>query len=822
MSEKKKVSNSKKRSSHSQVKKRRKIFKSIYILFIILILSCFAIGGGIVYGIIQTAPPINTSDFLELEETSTIYDDSGKLIDEFNTPERRLYISFDKVPKYLKDGFVNIEDERFYSHHGIDIKRLAGALLKDIKISLGLSDGSIQGASTITQQLVKYRYFLEDSLENRTSVKRKIQEMYLSMKLEKEISKDQILDSYMNTIFLGGSAHGIEAASQMYFNKSVTDLTLKQCAFLAGAAQNPSVSFYNAYENYKQNTPFNSPRTNAVLEKMLENGAITQEEYNSALEEKLIFDFKLKTSNKMNYEYFSRPVIEQVANDLAKVYNCSKEEAYDKLMYSGFKIHTTMNTNLQNEVQELIDNEVSNSYSNPNLQASAVIMDYKTGDVKCIVGGREDQPANSYNRAASSNFLRSPGSSLKPLTVYAPAIESKTLTAGTAFEDSPIPQDIGSKYSGPGQEPYNPKNSPDIYRGYVTVRDSIRVSANTVAVKITDKIGLNKSVEFGEKFGVQLDKDDKTSMSAMALGQLDGGDLSGTNPLTMATAYGVFGNDGNLTNARLYTKVVDRNNKVILENKTKSTRVLSPEANYIMYDLLKEPIIGTGPSADFGNMPVRGKTGTSSNSVDLWFTGLTPYYSAAVWMGNDDYTPVQGMTSDNPSALWGKIMKVAHQNLEYKDINKPAGITTLDICKDSGTIPSNLSYKDPRGNRVYSELFIEGTEPTAIDDIHVEKSVVKGDDGKYYLPSDKTPKYKIETGVFIRRDYSPFIQLQDSQWVVPTEIDPSNYNPLFNKDKDKNKDKNKHNSPLNDNTKPNNTNPNVNNEDLQNSHENDD
>ncbi|ARC84522.1 penicillin-binding, 1A family protein [Clostridium argentinense CDC 2741] len=792
MSEKKKGDGKKKRS---RKKTRSKIFKGIYITLIIVLLGSIAIGAGVGYGIIKTAPEIDVQKFLEVEETSTIYDNKGILMDEFNTPEKRISVSIDKVPKILKDAFISIEDERFYSHKGIDFRRLGGAFIADVKIALGLSDGSLQGASTITQQLVKYRYFLEDSLNNRTSIKRKVQEMYLAYKLEKQyLTKEQILESYMNTIFLGGSAHGIEAASKMYFSKSVDKLTIKQAAFIAGAAQNPSVSFANAFRNYKENTPFDSPRTKTVLEKMLETGAINQGEYDQAMAEDLLFNFSLKSNNKMNYEYFSRPVIEEVVKDLMSVYGYNKEKAYDELMYGGYRVYTTMDKALQDEIQKVIDDEngeLISPYANPNLQASAVIMDYKSGEVKCIIGGRGDQPANSYNRAASENFLRAPGSSLKPLTIYAPAIDSQKLTAGSAFEDAPVPTEMGSKYGNP---PYDPKNSPDMYRGYVTMRDSIRVSANTIAVRIGDAIGLDLASEYGTKFGIHLDDDDKNSMSALALGQLDGGALNGTNPLALSSAYGAFGNNGIVTKPKLYTKVVDRNGKTILESKPESNKVISPETAYIMFDMLKEPIIGTGPSANFGNMPIRGKTGTSSDSKDLWFTGLTPYYSCAVWMGNDDYTPVEGMNSDNPSALWGRIMAIAHRDLPYKEIDRPAGVINVDVSRDSGTLPTDLSYRDPRGDRVYSELFISGTQPTTLDDIHVEADVVKGADGRYYLPSENTPKERIERRVFITRDYSPSVYLQDSQWVLPTEKDPTKYDTIDkgkDKDKDKNKDKDK-------------------------------
>ena len=377
----------------------------------------------------------------------------------------------------------------------------------------------------------------------------------------------------------------------------------------------------------------------------------------------------------MNYEYFSRPAILQVAKDLMKEYNISNKEAYSMLMYDGVKIYTTMNRGIQESSQKTIDASVHG-----DIQAASVVMDYHTGEVKSIIGGRSDNSPMSYNRAASEDFLRAPGSSIKPLTVYSPAIDSKIATASTIIEDSPVPAAVG----------YNPKNSPDEYKGYLTLRDCLKYSVNVAAVKIENMIGIKTGAAYGEKFGLQLDNVDKTSMAAMSLGQLDGGEYNGTNPLTMAAAYGVFGNSGNRSTSRLYTKVVDRTGKVLLETKLETTPVISPQTAYIMYDLLGGPVGtgGTGTNAVFSDMPVRGKTGTSSNSKDLWFVGLTPYYSSAVWIGTDKADQIKGIGSNGAASLWGKIMKAAHTSLPVKNIEMPSGISPLSVSKDSGDVPS--------------------------------------------------------------------------------------------------------------------------------------
>jgi len=743
----------------------KKVFKNLVFTILILGLIASVAIGGIILAMVKTAPTLDINEFLKLDEITTLLDNSGNSMDEYVLSERRINVPISKVPIKLQDAFISIEDTRFETHPGVDFKRLGGAILNDIKIKILGGNQSLQGASTITQQLVKYRVFLEDSMENRTSLKRKVQEMSLSLQVEKVLTKSQILETYMNTIFLGGGAHGVEAASQQYFSKSIQDLTLKQFAFIASAAQNPSVSYTMASKAFAANKSFDSNRTKAVLDNMYKYNKISKVELDSAMAEDLKFNFP-KKKTKMNYESFSKPVIQQVAKDLMKQYNISGKEAYSMLMYDGVKIYTTMDKNMQDASQKLINSPMNSPQT--NLQASCVIMDYHTGEVKTIIGGRDaqGQPAQgpgSYNRAASLDYLRAPGSSIKPLTVYSPAIDSKIATASTIIEDSPVPASIG----------YNPKNSPDKYRGYLTLRDCLKYSVNVAAVKIEDMIGLKTGVSYGEKFGLQLDNADKSSMAAMSLGQLDGGDYTGTNPLTMADAYGVFGNSGSRTTPRLYTKVVDRTGKVLLETKLEKTPVLSPQSAYIMYDLLQGPISqgGTGTNANFGEMPVRGKTGTSSDAKNLWFVGLTPYYSAAVWIGTDKADKIQQMQSNDAAQLWGNIMKKAHTSLPVKNVEMPSGISTLSVSKDSGDIPTDLTYADTRGNRVYSELFINGTQPTTLDSVHVTAKVVRDPNGKYVLASEFTPPGKIETRVFIKRNYSPNVVLLDSAFVLPTAVD---------------------------------------------------
>ncbi|MEY8000355.1 transglycosylase domain-containing protein [Clostridium sp. Mt-5] len=699
-----------------------KTFKKVAIILSGLLIIALLVSIGMSLAIIKNSPKLDVTQILNLSEPSVLYDDKDNLMDAVVTPQQRTVIPFSSMPQNLKNAFVSIEDQRFYNHRGIDLKRLIGVIFIDIKSKFTKSS-DIQGASTITQQLVRSIF-----LSSEVSYKRKLQEIYLSLKLEKKLSKDQILEAYMNTIFLGGRALGVEAASNQYFGKSAKDLNLIECAFIAGMPQSPSV--YYPYSPASQKNPsIYLNRTATVIKKMYENGYISHSQYTSAINDistgKLDIKPQPTVNNGYNNEWFTVPVINSVKKDLKSKYKYSDEQIENLLMYGGLKIHTTMNKDLQEKTENTLDNDSifqassldKNGIVQP--QASAVVMDYHSGEVKALVGGRGSQPARSFNRAASQNYLRPAGSSIKPLTVYSPAIDSKKFTAASIFEDSPLSDDIANKYATSG-EPYQPKDDESI-GGNMTLRTALTHSINLIAVKLEDKLGLKTGADYAEKFGITLDEDDRNSISALSLGQLH----HGVNTLIMSSAYGVFGNSGIYTYPKLYTKVEDRNGKVLLDNSTKTKKVLSPQSSYILYDMLKGPVSaeGTGPNANFGDMPVRGKTGTSSNNRDLWFCGLTPYYSAAVWIGNDDNSVIQGVSSgsinsNSAAKLWADIMSPFHEGLPAKDIEMPSEIVTQAICSESGKLPISACYTDPTGSKVYNEFFISGTVPTDYCDIH--------------------------------------------------------------------------------------------------------
>lgn len=805
------------KSKKNKKKKQSKV-KKFFKYFFISIFSLGLVGtvalAGVIMAMIKTTPELDLNSILVLDEPSVLYDSQGQLMDEAPTLLKRETVSIKDVPDNLKFAFISIEDERFLTHNGIDYKRLVGIVYTNAKKIFSNEDG-LHGASTITQQLIK-----NTVLTNEVSIKRKVQEMYLATQLEKALSKDEILEAYLNTINLGGNVHGVQKASEMYFNKkNLMELTLIECAYLAGVTQHPYK--YSVFIDYAKEHPEEYvSRTKNVIAKMYENGHISQEEYNQAMQDlndgKLQASFKLNqstnVSNKLNYEWFSRPTMEQVKNDLMKAYNYTSEDVEKLLMYGGLQIYTTMDRNLQNEAQKILNDskyygsKQSGDINNPNAvvqpQASAVVMDYRTGEVKVIIGGRGNQPANSYNRATSSAFRRSVGSTIKPLTVYSPAIEAKQLTGGSVIEDSPLSPELQKKYNN-----YNPQNvTKGSYMGYVTIKEAITRSINLVAVKVEDQIDIKTGAEYGEKYGLTLSDNDKSSIAALSLGQIDG-----ATSLQMAAAYGTFGNNGIYTAPILYTKVVDKTGKVLLENKAATRKVLSPQTAYIMYDLLKGPVNDAGGTAGraknaMGNMPIAGKTGSSSNFKDLWFCGLTPYYSGAVWIGDDKQASLSGtgVGSGTSAQILGEIMAVAHKNLEVTDLSQPQGIVKATVCKDSGLLPSELCTHDQRGSRLVTTYFTEDTVPTKICDTHVEASINKNN-GK--LATANTPTNLIIKKVFIKRNYKPTVKLQDQAYVLPTQYDDTKAAPPVNPNNNNNKnDKNDKNNNHNNNNNPNNPN----------------
>lgn len=769
--------NSKKKKNQPKYKK---ILKGTFLGILIAGLLCFVVGLGYVFAIIKSTPTLDVNAVLALNEPSMIYDSQEQYIDNIPTEEERYKVSLDEMSKYLKDAYVSIEDERFYKHPGVDIKRTLSSALRSAMYYF-TGNGNIQGGSTLTQQLIRNTLLTQD-----VKIERKIREIYLSLTLENKLTKDQILEAYLNTIPLGGKIYGVEAASKYFFEKSAKDLTLPESAFIAGLTQAPSA--YSPYDpENKEDPTIYLDRTKTVLMKMRDLGYITQAEYDEAYAfvdaNQFVFS-QTVIDYKINYEWFVYPALDQVREDLKEVYKYTDDEVDRLFATGGLKIYTTMDRAIQDSTQAVLNDrnsiqqldiyanpEVTDENGTPALQAAAVIIDYKTGQVKAMVGGRGEQPARSTNRAYYA--LRSVGSTTKPLTVYGPAIDTKAITAGTVLDDAGLPASIQSKYGG-----YNPANWNKVSDGLITARQSLALSKNVPTVMVEDKLGVETGLAYGEKLGLVYGEKSKF-IATVALGEFTGvdddGSVDGGNPYILASAFGSFGNNGLYTKPILYTKVADATGKIILESKPKQTQVFSPQTAYIMRDLLKGPLSFDGALAKLPNMPVIGKTGTTSLVTDFLFAGLTPYYSGAVWIGYDNRSAMGGASySSSAASLWGAVMAPIHADLEYKEFDgNPGGITTVAICKDSGKRATDLCAKDPRGSRVYTEMFIAGTEPTGVCDIHVTAKVNKNNNK---LATENTPKDLIEERIFIKKE-NPSSGAADFKYVLPTEKDDTKYVP---------------------------------------------
>ena len=767
----------KSKSAKKKLKKKpskiKRFFKYFFLTILIIGLLIGVVGVGYVVAVIKTTPELDVNAIYNLNQPSMLFDDQGEFIDDLPSTEIRYIISYDEMPQNLINAYISIEDERFMSHGGIDVKRILGAAARDVMVILGKQNG-IHGASTITQQLIKNTILATEASAESTPldrINRKIKEIVLAVQLDKKLSKEEIIASYLNTIPLSGHIYGVEAASRYFFAKNAKDLTLLECAYIAGITQAPTT--YSAYNTSSSNYPNGYiRRTQTVLSKMLELGYITQEEFDTAYAQAEANDFnfsKLDTDYGVNQEWFVYPALDQVKEDLKEKYKYTDEEVNKLLVNGGLKIYTTLNTEMQNAVQEILDertnlqvddtsSDPTDSDGVPKLQASATVIDYKTGQVKVLIGGRGNQPPTSLNRAYFD--LKSIGSTTKPLTIYGPAIDTKLITAGTPLDDTSVSSEIIKKYNFGN---VNPRNANGSMAGFVTAREALTYSKNLTSIKTVDMLGLDTAIEYGERAGLKYAPESHT-MSALALGQFEQpqGNRDGGNTTILASAYGALGNNGVIYEPSLYTKVEDASGNILLEKEAKPTTLFSPQTAFILYDILK----GSSSKAEFNDIPVAGKTGTTDNSDNFWFAGVTPYYSGSVWIGYDIPQKMNG-SSGSAASLFGKVMSVIHSGLGYTDIEAPSGLVQAKVCKDSGKSPTDLCYQDQRGNRVKTEYFIEGTEPKSVCDVHVMVTVNSSNNK---LANDNTPARLRANKVFIKKsNANP--NADDYPFVVPTAED---------------------------------------------------
>ena len=662
----------------------------------------------------------------------------------FLDSENRIWADLEQIPKDLQKAVVAIEDKRFYKHKGVDWHGTARAIFSTI------FGGSVQGGSTITQQLVK-----NVTGDNQNTVKRKVMEIYRAQELEKRYEKDEILEAYLNEVYFGYSCYGVVTASLKYFNKDVSELSLAECASLVAITNNPSL-----YDPLQTDWGLENNRTRQllVLGAMLEQGKIDQATYDAAKEENVVFsngytilggrvdvdtdkkddtdtdggdeqpeeETKTATSSQ---SYFTDAVIEDVAAALVEKYGLTDstnpvtgkvttafEQGVNMVYGKGYKIYTTQNPDYQKIAEEVCTDTsnlpytstYTNSYGEKEteqLQVGMTIVDPYTGYVVAMVGGAGvKQYDRGWNWATSA---RQCGSAIKPISVYAPALDDGTINGASTIDDYPVMVLNGSVY---------PKNANGRYKGLTPLHTAIARSTNTCAVRVVQEYGTSRSYDFmTNKLGfTTLTSQDAQQVGNMGLGGLD----RGVTTEEMAAAFAAFANEGIYTAPRTFVRVEDADGNVILENEAKAAVAMKDTTAALMNSLLQEVINGgTGYEGRISGMHVAGKTGTTNNDQDRYFVGYTPYYSCAVWVG---YVHNQRIVaSGNPAAsMWQKVMSRIHADLPDKDFFSCSGLTYVKVCADSGLLATDSCAEDCRGSRVYSALVAADNAPSAYCNMH--------------------------------------------------------------------------------------------------------
>ena len=773
-----------------------KLFMMFMIVFGLLG-GCVALGA--FKGCLDTAPDVDGSDVTADGHSSFVYDMDGNQIAKLvASGSNRISVTLDKVPLYLQKAFIAIEDSRFYEHNGIDIIGIIRAGGKGILKGFNFTSG----ASTITQQLIKntiYEDFVNESKLER--VERKIQEWYLALKISNELSKNEVLIRYLNTINLGQNTLGVQSASQRYFGKNVSDLNLSECAVIAGITKSPGG--YNPITNPEAN----AKRRKNVLDEMLNLGFITKAEYEEAMADdpySRIADVNQTYVESSNVtSYFVDAVTEQVYNDLIKE-GYSQKQAENLIYRSGIKINTTMDPEIQAIVDEVCSNEDNfprafwdlsyqlsitkadgstvhhstemmqkylkdHNYTADNYkpsdkmlfknkaaaesaieyykkavmaegdvvlgekvtlsvqpQLSVVIMDQKTGHVKALLGGRgEKSVSKAFNRATSAT--RQPGSCFKVLAAYVPAIDLGTSTLATVQNDAPF------AYTNSGNEENrlvkNWHEEKHGYLGLLNYREGIRWSRNVITVKamtiLTPQVGMDYLLNFG--FTTLLPETNAAGFTDVNQSLCLGGITKGVTNLELTAAYAAIANEGKYIEPTLYTTVLDSKGNILLDKtNNRPKQIIRKTTAWLITDAMEDVINeGTGGQARVAGMTVSGKTGTTTDNMDVWFSGYTPYYTGSVWLGFDNNNRQLNDTEQSThSRIFSQIMTKVHAGLENKPImERPEEIIEVTVCNQSGKLPTPGMCD----NHLYTEFFALGTEPMTYCDVHVNGSICQTD-----------------------------------------------------------------------------------------------
>lgn len=771
-------------------KNKRKVYVSLYkgiLCGILFVIACgIGVGFGAIKGILDNLPDVTADNLIPQGFQTVIYDQNGKEITTLSDYDsNRIYATYDEIPEDYRNCFVAIEDERFWTHNGIDVRGIGGAAVSF------LTGGAARGASTITQQLIKnqiYNVGLNETTILQT-VERKIQEQYLAVELEKTMTKEIILEYYLNTIYLGKGAYGVQAAAERYFGKEMKDLTISECAVIAATTSNPTTYDPVAYpeENIK--------RRKLVLDKMLELEYISQDEYDTAVADdvypRIKDNYELTEANKKYNSYFVDAVINDLKKKFTEEMGYSETQANNAIYSGGLSIYITQDAAIQKICDDIVnddenypkstsvaleyllslsgpdpenpDEKIAYNYDSNNLlkyfkeitenskynliysseetaraaadefkeamiaktggkvtgekfkvtiqpQASVVLMDQHSGHVKAIVGGRGEKTSNlSLNRATMSE--RQPGSTFKVLAAFIPAMDAAGMGLGTCYEDA--------EYTYGNGRPV--KNWYSGYRGWCSLRTAIMNSMNIIAVKTITDVGPQVAFDYLTNMGFTTLVESMTASNGDIISDINqslalGGLTKGVYNIELTAAYAAVANGGTYTEPILYTKVLDHDGNILIDNTPETKQVMKETTAWMAIDAMKDVITsGTGKKCRLkSGMPAAGKTGTTSNNYDFWFCGFTPYYTSSVWMGYDVNTEFNNDPAYHKT-MWAKIMNavIEHENQSTAvDFSKPGGLISVTVCKESGMKPIKGVCE------TMSDYFAKGTAPTETCDLH--------------------------------------------------------------------------------------------------------
>ena len=692
---KRKIKGKKKNGNNHE--KLKMALKIAVIIFLLLCVVGAGVVAGIFFGLFGDDFEITKEELKIGASNSVVVDANGAVISNLSGDEKRKIVKLEDMSSYLPKAYVAIEDERFYKHHGVDFKRTTGAIINTV-----LKGNSSYGGSTITQQLVK-NITEDNDTKGLAGIARKIKEWAKAYQVERMISKDQILELYLNILFVGGEGniHGVELGAEYYFNKSAKDLSLAECAYMAGI--NSSPMSYNPFDSSKDNSEKIKNKTKTVLKKMKDLGYINEEEYNSAVTEAengLNFN-KGTISSSSNYSYHTDAVVDQVIKQVMDEKGISRQLAENYVYSSGLTIYSTVDSTIQARVEEEYQKEkyikagkakdANGNKLNDHTESGMAIIDYKTGNVVAIAGGLGEKQGAGWNRA--TQMKKQTGSSIKMIADVAPALEEKIITPATVYIDEKT--DFGN---------YTPKNDGNKYKNStMNIREFIALSRNIPALKIMKELTPKKSLEYLKKMGFSsLDSNDE--VLALAIG----GMTHGASPLEMAAAYGTIANNGVYITPTFYTQVVDASGKVVMTPNQEETRVFSEQTAYLAKSINKEPVTASNGTATYcaiKGMDVAAKTGTTDNSCDRWLCGFTPYYAAATWFGYDQNEEVTGFGQNPAGQIWDAVMTDIHKTLEGKTFEQPSGIVKETECRTTLCLATS-SCKD-----TYEEIFAQNNLP---------------------------------------------------------------------------------------------------------------